>query len=123
MKLSSQIVVISIFLLSFGVINYFVTYLPSKELEKNHRYTLAIVNSFQSNSESSKVARITYRYKNRTYHETFPLTLGYSDKFKIGSRVFIKFSPKDPENAEVDYDTPVPDKLEAPVLGWKRIPK
>lgn len=121
MKLQLKVLLIVIVL--FSALYFFLTVLPARELERNHRFTIAQINSIESQSEGSKEAYITYKYKNRTYYGSFPLVLGYQSKFEIGGFVFIKFNPDNPENAEVDYDHLVPDSLKVPFYGWKSIPK
>lgn len=119
---SPQLIVLLSGILIFSAIYYFADYLPFKDLKKNHCFTIAVVTSIESQSEGSREAYIIYSYKNRSYRGNFPLILGYEDKFKVGSKVFIMFSPKNPKNAKVDYDKVVPDKLEAPVYGWAKLP-
>jgi hypothetical protein len=107
-------------LMSMGTL-YYQTYLRNK-LNKNYRFTIAVVTDFISLSDGPREAECTYSINNKSYKTTFSLTMGYENKFKIGSRLFIKFAPKVPEFVEVDYDKFVPDKLEPPLNGWKEIP-
>ncbi len=86
-------------------------FIPGRELEKNHLYTIATIKKFESQSEGSKEAVITYKYHNRNYSGSFPITMGYENKFEVGGRVYIKFSPTNPENAKVEYDIDVPESL------------
>lgn len=108
-------------IMSLGTLYYQIVI--SNELDKNYRYTIAVVTDFISLSDGPREAECTYSINDKSYKTTFSLTIGYENKFKVGSRLFIKYSPKNPKLVEVDYDKFVPEKLTAPKNGWKEIPK
>lgn len=110
-------------LLLFFILFYlFFNYIPSRNLEKNHRYTIAEIVRFETQSEGAKEAKIVYSFKGVNYHGSFPLLWGYENKFVVGQRVFIKFHSENPNNAKVEYDIQVPDSLFDKNDGWKKIP-
>jgi len=103
-----QLVIIGI-LGALGLSYLIFVFIPGRELEKNHLYTIATITKFESQSEGSKEAKISYEYKNRNYQGSFPITMGYENKFEVGGRVYINFSPLNPDNAKVEYDIIVPE--------------
>lgn len=101
-------------------IYYFSVILPEKELEKNHRFTVGKISRLFYPSEGGRCADFYYNYKHKKYKGTF--TVGEEDKYMIGSLIFLKFSPKDPENCIVQLEVDVPNNFPIPENGWKRIP-
>lgn len=107
----------------FVIVYYFFTLVPRKELNANYRYTIGDVMRIDSQSEGAKAATYYYYYRNRQYTGIFSIDSGYENKFKVGSRIFVKFSPDDPDNSQIEYDIIVSDNLVSPKEGWKEIPR
>jgi|GEM_PF-2487701 len=93
-----------------------------RKRDENYRITIAWVTKLEWPSNGSESAKVYYYYKNKVYYGSFSILLGFEGKFKVGSRVFIKFSPQDPDFAAVEHEYLVPDTLQAPWNGWKEIP-
>lgn len=94
-----------------------------KELDKYHRFTIAVVTGIDYSSEGGRIANINYYFKNQSHNTCFDLNPEEYSKYKIGTKVFIKFSPKNPKNIEILTNISVPKKLESTIYGWKEIPK
>lgn len=109
-------------LLLIVLIFWFFNYWDSKKLDDNYRITIAWVTKLAWPSDGQESAKIYYRYNNKVYYGSFSILLGFEGKFKIGSRVFVKFSPQDPDFAVVEHEYFVPDTLQVPANGWKEMP-
>lgn len=102
---------------------YVLIVLPEKKLEKNHLYTIVTITDFEASSEGGVEPNFIFSYKSRTYHGSFPIITGYKGKYKVGSRLFFKFSPENPDFGQIIYDIDVPDTLVNPDEGfWKKLP-
>lgn len=88
-------------------------------MEENHRYTVAEVSNIESADGES--AKFHFSFNGITYSGIF--TFSSNDhKIEIGTRVFIKFSPINPDNSKVILDKVVPKNLIPPSKGWKVLP-
>lgn len=112
--------------LLIGAISFFLAFhfifviIPENTLNKYHRFTIAKIYQFESQSEGSKEAKIIYRYKNQNYFGSFPLNT--NKKHKISDRIFIKFCPKNPNNSKVILQKKVSSSLIVNQYGWKKLP-
>lgn len=106
----------------FVCFNYFFSYLPEKKLDENFRYIVGKILNKESAGEGGLIYTYNFYYKNQTFNSSFPVKIGYEDKFKTGDKIFVKFCPEDPSLTKVEYDIKVPDKLENNIYGWKKIP-
>lgn len=123
MMINRQILMlIGLGLLAF-IIYIFTVVIPSQELEKEYKYTVGTVFKIENPSRGSKVANFSYRYKQRSYLSFFRIRLPRDKKVSEGFRIFIKFSPNDPENISLIHEKVVPDSLVAPDEGWEILPK
>jgi hypothetical protein len=114
-----------IFLICIGcVCYYYFSYLPDKKLEKEFKYSIATIFNFDFPADGGEVAEIKYFINNTTYKGVVNMT--YDDKvnFKIGTRFFIKYYPKDPNIFTLISDIKISDTItHIPINGWDSIPK
>lgn len=124
MKLSKQTVVIILLIILLVILNYVFVVIPENKSVRNHVFTIVKVTEFESSSEGGIEPNFMFSYKGRTYYGTFPIITGYEGKFKVGSKLFYKFLPEEPDNGKIIYDIDVPDTLTFPDKGyWKVLPK
>ena len=93
---------------AIGAIYVLFVYLPDKERADFHLYTIGTVYAIDTQSEGSKEAKMAYQFHHKSYLGSFPVFGNDKQKIKKGSRVFVQFSPKNPENAQVIYKHAVP---------------
>jgi Mrp family chromosome partitioning ATPase len=92
----------------------------AKLLEKEGVYTLATVTNIKG-AKSGRWVTVTFKYKGREYqpevrNETIPLSW-------IGEKIFIKFLPSKPVEAEYLDSLDVPDSLlKLPPTIWTKLP-
>lgn len=95
-------------------------YLPSRRLEKEHKYTIARVTDISWPSEGGPTAHIDYVVDGKRYNSIFDFN--WDDKnFFVGRLLYVSFSPKDPDLCKVILDKAVTDSF-PPSKGWERLP-
>lgn len=103
-----------------SVLYFFLTVIPERVLNRNHRFTIGYIIRIESQSEGGPTATFYYHYNRRTFSGVFDVE--YGGRFKKGSLIAVKFCPADPENAMVLVDSIVPENGEIPENGWKKYP-
>lgn len=101
---------------------YYLKVLPSNELAKSHKYTIGTVTKLEVPDNGSESMYFQYNINGRTFFGSFSVLPDYEGKLTKGSRVYVMYSPIDPDNSTVIYDKFIPDNLVPPLNGWKEIP-
>ena len=91
------------------------------KLEKDFRFTIAIIGEISSAAEGDADAKIVYHVNKKTFKGS--CVIGIYPYVKPKQRYYIKFYPRDPRIVDVLFDMPVPDSIkEAPDGGWEVLP-
>lgn len=122
MKLNTLITILIIAAIC-SVCYYYLNYLPDKKFESEFRYGVVTISGFDFPADGGEVAEIYYYVNNKRYKSIINMT--YNDKvnYKVGTKLYIKYSPKDPNIFKLVDDIKVPDTLKTiPTNGWDSIP-
>jgi Ni,Fe-hydrogenase I cytochrome b subunit len=94
-----------------------------KERDQNAEYTIGITKGRHKNiRNASAFVYYYYAYQGEVYKrkQYFPFTRSIKSE---NGRYYVKFSYKDPTNAELLLDYPVPDSVKkSPYGGWQHLP-
>ncbi len=91
------------------------------QLEKKFKYSIGVIISFKSTTESSFMFDFNYLVKNKRFKAMQNI---YEKRYDlVHTRFYVKFNPDNPDNCLLLLDYPVPDCIiEAPAEGWEKIP-
>lgn len=87
------------------------------------KYTIGITVGGQNIIRGNPAVDYVYYVEGREYKSWNTYARGYYDVKKVGLRYFVKYSSKDPSNAVILFQCPVPENVKsAPFQGWDQLP-
>ena len=100
-------------------------YIKAYRLNKEHKYTVAIVTSSDVNARLGEDVLYTFSVLNKDYDikEIIYLDIyGYTYKSIVGNCFLVKYQSSNPKNCKIMLDYRVKKGIVAPVNGWDSIP-
>ena len=116
-KVNWGVIILLSMLISFLIYNIY----RNAQLNTSYKYTVAKVIKIEAAADGGSQSAI-FNYKvNGKFYEGF-VPINYDTYIKIGSKFYIKFYTKNPNNSELT-EKPFVDTLKAiPTNGWDKIP-
>jgi hypothetical protein len=107
----------------FASIWYYVVYPNDKKLDAESKYTVGTLTKYEAVLDGDPMADFFYYVDNKKYKGSFTPGPNWKFSLKSGTRVFVRFYPRDPDIARVDRDNIVSDTIKTiPTSGWTKIP-